>query len=371
MAVTNNNLYTIGFNDSYLYFTPGCGFICVITQPGSGTIATFGRNANGTLTQAANTTACISNNGFSGGSGQFTGPASVRCSNGSDALDQARSVALSPDGRFVYVGTFNAIITYARNTTTGALTQRGCLRRTGTGIPGCTDATAIGDIPRMAVTPAGTGLIANTNTFDGFAFLTRDPSTGALTQKAGTKRCITKDGSGGACETLPALGGYGNVTVSQDSMFVYLTTNNPGAVVTMHRDFAPTCDTKTVPVPFQTSILVPLTCRDRNGDALALAIASQPLNGSLGGGGTIDKSTNTVRYSPPLGFTGPDTFTYRATGKGVASAPATITLAVAPAPPGCGGGGGVVLPAGVDGRRWVLRRSGVQRLQSRDPPGSA
>jgi 6-phosphogluconolactonase (cycloisomerase 2 family) len=346
MAVTNTHVYTVGHNDSYIAsITPGCGFFCVNTQAQSGTVAVFGRNPNGTLTQAASPAGCISNNGFSGGGGVFSGAAPVRCSDGSDALDQARSVVLSPDGRSVYVGTQNAIITYARNTASGALTQQGCLRRTGTGIAGCIDATAIGDVHRMAVTPDGTGLIANSNTFNGFAFLTRSASTGALTQKAGTKRCITRDGSGGACETLPALGGYGSVTVSQDSTFVHLATNDPGAVVTMHRDFAPTCDTKTVPVPYQTSVVVPLTCADHNGDPLTLAITSQPLNGSLGGGGTIDTSNNTVRYSPPLGFTGTDTFTFTAAGRGVTSAPATITLDVAPPPPDTGG---IVLPAGVD-----------------------
>jgi hypothetical protein len=74
-------------------------------------------------------------------------------------------------------------------------------------------------------------------------------------------------------------------------------------------------------------------------------VASQPFNGSLGGGGAIDPSNNTVRYNPPLGFSGSDSFTYRAAGHGVASAPATVTLNVAgpvvvapatnpPAPPG-------------------------------------
>jgi hypothetical protein len=205
-------------------------------------------------------------------------------------------------------------------------------------MPGCTDATAIGDVYRMAVTPDGGDLIANSNTFQGFAFLTRDPGTGALSQKAGTKRCLTMDGSGGSCEALPALGSFGNAIVSPDSMFVYLTGYSPGAVVTMHRDFAPTCDSKTISVPYQTSVAIPLTCTDRNGDPLSLAIAGQPLNGTLGGGGTIDPSANTVRYIPPLGFSGGDSFQYTATGQGVRSESAQVTLAVQPMPP-------VVLPA--------------------------
>jgi hypothetical protein len=338
MAVTNTNLYSVGHNDSYIYFTAGCGFICVVSQPSSGTVAVFGRNADGTLTQAGGIAGCISNNGFSGGTGIFTGPAAVRCTDGNDGLDQASSVTTSPDGRSVYVGTHDAIITYERNGTTGALTEKGCLRRAGTGITGCTDATAIGQVYRMAVTPDGGDLIANSNTFNGFAFLTRNPSTGLLSQKAGTKRCLTADGSGGTCEVLPALGGFGNAIVSSDSTFVYLTANSPGALVALHRDFAPTCDGKTISVPYQTSVAVPLTCTDRNGDSLSLTVTGQPINGTLGGGGTIDTNGNTVRYIPPLGFSGADSFRYAATGQGVQSAPAQVTLDVQPPPP-------VVVPA--------------------------
>jgi hypothetical protein len=334
MAVTDTNLYSVGHNDSYIYLTGGCAPapFCVVTQPSSGTVATFGRNANGTLTQATTTAACISNNGFSGGTGVLTGPAQVRCSDGNDGLDSAHSVVASPDGRSVYVGTAFAVVAYSRNLATGALTEQGCVRQPGTGIAGCTDAAGLGDVYRMAVTPDGGDLIADSNAFAGFAVLKRDLGTGVLSQRAGTKRCITATGSGGACDTLDALGGYGNVVVSSDSRFVYLAANAPGTIATLHRDFAPSCDDKTISVPYQTSVLVPLTCSDRNGDPLSLAIASQPFNGSLGGGGAIDPGTNTVRYNPPLGFSGGDSFTYTATGQGVISARATVTLNVA-APP--------------------------------------
>jgi hypothetical protein len=334
MAVMDTNLYTVGYNDSYPASFIFCGpFPCVLSQVATGSVAVFARNANGTLTQAGDPNGCISNTGASGGGGVLTGLAPVRCKTGSDALDQARSVKTSPDGRFVYVGTQNAILTYSRDMSSGGLTQRGCLQKAGSGITGCTDATAIGDVYRMAVTPDGGDLIAGSSAFNGFAFLARDPSTGVLSQRAGTKRCITIDGSGGVCDVLPALGGFGTPIVSPDSMFVYLASSIPGSVVTMHRDFAPTCDAKTISVPYQTSVAIPLTCTDRNGDPLSLAIAGQPLNGTLGGGGTIDPSANTVRYSPPLGFSGGDAFQYTATGQGVRSEPAQVTLDVQPPPP--------------------------------------
>jgi hypothetical protein len=159
-------------------------------------------------------------------------------------------------------------------------------------------------------------------------FLLRDPSTGKLTQRAGVGGCFSSSGSGGACQTVPSLSSYGGVAVSSNGLNVYTGSSGSGLVADFQRDFAPSCQDSTVSVPYQTSILVPLTCSDPNGDPLTLAVATQPFNGSLGGGGAIDTSNNTVRYNPPLGFTGGDSFTYRSTGHNVTSAPATVTLNV-------------------------------------------
>jgi hypothetical protein len=171
-------------------------------------------------------------------------------------------------------------------------------------------------------------------------FLKRNTSTGALSERTGTKRCLTYNGSSGACDTLAPLGGLGDVAVSGDSMFLYLVNQSNGVLATMHRDAAPVCQSKTIGVAYQTSIAIPLSCGDVNGDTLTLAISHQPTAGTLGGGGTIDPATKSVRYSPPLGFSGTDSFQYVATGQGVQSDPATITLSVGAAPPPPPGGGG-------------------------------
>ena len=343
IAATNTNVYVTGRNDGYYLWYDACyPYGCwspYYYVPPSGSIATFGRNADGTLTQAADPNGCISNNTASGGNSNFPGTnAPSRCRDGNDALETARGVTISPDGKSVYVGAQYGIVSYSRGAG-GALTETGCRQQPGAGRAGCTDTAGLGDVYRLAVSPSGSDLIASSSAFGGFTFLRRNTGTGVLTERSGTKHCITASGSGGTCDTLSSLGGLGDAAVSADSRYLYLVNQANGVLATMHTDAAPTCASQTIAVPYQTSVAVPLNCNDVNGDPLTLQIKSQPTAGTLGGGGTIDPATKSVRYSPPLGFSGTDSFTYAATGQGVQSTPATIMLSIGTPPPGSGGGG--------------------------------
>jgi len=228
IAATNSNVYVTGRNDAYYTYSYFCawyycpGWYITAYYPASGSVAIFGRNSDGTLTQAAEPNGCISNNGQSGGNSTFPGSAApVRCIDGNDALDQARGVTLSPDGKSVYVGTAYGIIAYSRGAG-GALTQVGCSGRPGTSYVGCTSTTAVGDVYRMRVTPSGNELVASSSAYNGYVFLKRDAVSGALSERSGLKRCVTRDGNGGTCDTLAPLGGLGDVAISSDSTFLYL-----------------------------------------------------------------------------------------------------------------------------------------------------
>jgi len=370
MAVTNTALYATGHNSSYPYFAGACP-PCVTYTASSGTVAIFGRNADGSLTQAAQPNGCISSNGTSGGI-TFSGPPPVRCVDGSDALNEAHGVTASPDGRSIYVGTADGLVSY--NLEGGGLVETGCLMHEAGG--GCDEATALGGIYRLAVTPAGDELIAASSGWDALDFLQRDLASGQLSQRPGTRGCISSTGTGGKCQTLPALGGKGGVVVSPDSLFVYATGVKNGLLATLHRDAAPSCDSKTVAVPYETSIAVPLTCTDPNGDPLMLAITRQPTAGTLAG--AIDTAAGTIRYNPPLAFIGADSFQYVATGQGVQSPPATVTLDVRPpvvasaAPPTAAPkppvpplqpiGAGVKPRWSVHGSRFVLKSLRLSKL---------
>ena len=62
----------------------------------------------------------------------------------------------------------------------------------------------------VAVSPDGANVyVASIASFsgvsDGVLVFDRNPSTGALTQKAGTSGCVTEDGTAGACADGTAL----------------------------------------------------------------------------------------------------------------------------------------------------------------------
>lgn len=329
IAVTDASVYVTGHDDPYYYYTSGCGFVCVNFVPASGTIAIFGRHADGSLTQAPAPNGCIGDTGADGGV-SFGGQPPHNCVDGSDGLYQARSVTASPDGKSVYVGADNAIVAYSRGGS-GSLTEVGCLQKEGVSYPGCVTATGIEAVYRIAVTPDGEELISDiNNSYGGLVFMGRDQSSGAIKQLEGTRGCISSYDFGGKCQTLSAFGGAGGIALSPDSHFIYATGAGKALLATFHRDRSPTCDARTVSVPYQTSIAVPLTCTDPDGDPLTMSIVHQPTAGSLGGGGTIDTSDDTVRYNPPLGYTGPDSFEYAATARGVESPPVRVQLTVQP-----------------------------------------
>jgi 6-phosphogluconolactonase (cycloisomerase 2 family) len=332
IAVTDSSVYATGQDDSYSYFTAGCGAFCVINVPSSGTVAVFGRHSDGSLTQGPAPNGCIGDSGADGGS-FYSGPAPHNCIDGSNGLYEARSVTASPDGKSVYVGADNAIVAYSRSAS-GGLTEIGCVQKEGVSYPGCMTATGIEAVYRIAVTPDGEELVSDINNAKGgLVFMKRDPGTGAIEQLEGTRGCISKNSFEGKCQTLAAFGWAGGIAISPDSHFLYATGSGSGLLATFHRDRAPSCEGRTVSVPYQTSVAVPLACADPDGDPLTMSIVHQPTAGSLGGGGTIDTSNDTVRYNPPLGYTGPDGFEYAATARGVQSSPVRVQLTVQPQPP--------------------------------------
>jgi hypothetical protein len=95
---------------------------------------------------------------------------------------------------------------------------------------------------------------------------------------------------------------------------------------------APECEDVAVSTTPGTAVTVPLTCTDENGNTLTLSIASGPASGTLG---SINQSAGTVSYTPNAGFTGTDSFDFRASDGAASSDDATATITVA-----AGGGPG-------------------------------
>ncbi len=197
----------------------------------SNAVVVLARNAtSGALTQLAGTAGCVSQGGTGGA-----------CADGR-ALTSARSVAVSPDGRFVYVGSrdgsTNSIAVFARNTSTGALLQlgatAGCLSEAASA-DGCAVAPHLGAAD-LAIAPNGGALYAAAGADDTVATLTRNVSTGALTVPAGVAACISETGTGGDCRDGRALDAPVGLAVSPDSRTVYAASRNSDALAVLPTD---------------------------------------------------------------------------------------------------------------------------------------
>jgi F5/8 type C domain/Bacterial Ig domain len=93
----------------------------------------------------------------------------------------------------------------------------------------------------------------------------------------------------------------------------------------------PTADNKTIQTNAGTPVTITLTGTDPiPGDVLKFSVVTLPQHGTV----TTGTTSNSVTYTPNTGFSGTDSFTYKATdGQGVDSNIATVTITVNAPPP--------------------------------------
>ncbi len=181
----------------------------------------------GDLTQPAGTAGCISETG--------AGP----CADG-HGLNSANGVAVSPDGKSVYVASgnpANAVARLVRNPTTGAISQpagaTGCISNTGAGT--CADGHGLYGPTDVAVSPDGKSVYVASSLGDAVVRLVRNTTTGAITQPAGAAGCISNTGAG-PCADGHGVDGANAVTVSPDGKSVYVASNDSDAVARFWRN---------------------------------------------------------------------------------------------------------------------------------------
>lgn len=172
--------------------------------------------------------------------------ASGPCAAHDGLLSGADALAISPDGRFVYVGAANtsSVSAFARG-------RHGVLvplaRRVGgyspciAGVPlaGIQPSRCgahfhgLNGIAALAISPDGRFLYAVSYGLepgqDSVVTLQRDPRSGDLRSLPGTRGCIQSlPGSG--CRALAGLEGASAIAISQDGRFVYVASELSGAV---------------------------------------------------------------------------------------------------------------------------------------------
>jgi len=185
-------------------------------------ISVFARDPRtGALAQFPGTDGCITLTGTAGA-----------CATGTETffVGGVGSIAVSADGRSVYAVSVGAVDVFARDPATGALGQLakplGCVG--GSSSAGsCTKGRGLLDAKVVAVSPDGRNVYvaggsgdSNTPTGD-LAVFERDPATGALTQATDASGCLSETDSTCA-RASPDVEDPTAVVVSPDGRFVYL-----------------------------------------------------------------------------------------------------------------------------------------------------
>ncbi len=194
-----------------------------VTSYSEGSVNHFERNTeSGALTYKD----CVSSRSSGCGSG-----------DGVPGLSGAWGVAVSPDGKSVYVAAYEreAIVSFTRNETTGSLTNEGCLavhevgcgagNGAAPGVVGATDVTVSPDGHNVYVAGGVPGTSGSLSTFD-------RSGTGTLTYKGCASGAVT-----GCAENADAgLLGATGVAVSPDGKSVYVAAESSNAVARFDRD---------------------------------------------------------------------------------------------------------------------------------------
>jgi DNA-binding beta-propeller fold protein YncE len=220
----------------------GCASAVGLNSPNSVAVSPDGLNVYAT-SRASNTVSVFRRNRSSGaltqlpaGAGCISGLPVPNCANGR-ALVAPDVVIVSPDGKSVYVGSFfgNAVASFERSRSSGALTQpdgsAGCIAEA---TSGCGTGFALAAPEGMAISSDGTRVYVASALSNAVAVLSRDPSTGILTQATDGSGCIANAPLTG-CAPGVQLDGANAVAVSPMRGDVYVTSLFSNSVTSFSR----------------------------------------------------------------------------------------------------------------------------------------
>lgn len=188
----------------------------------------------GTLTQLAGSSGCLVDRSARG-----SGCGVVRALKGPGPFMGSRAIAVSPDGRNVYVASSksDAIAVFRRNARSGVLTQprdaAGCIAVKGAGH--CAEAIGLDGPNSLAVSPDGRNVYASARASNSISVFQRDQKTGALTQLPASAGCVAGVPIP-VCAVGRALVGPDVVVVSPKGENVYVGSFFGNAVAVFDRD---------------------------------------------------------------------------------------------------------------------------------------
>ncbi len=195
---------------------------------GGSALGHLDRMPDGTLSQRSGATVCFSDQTFGNAS----------CASGA-GLDNPAGVAVSPDGRNIYVasgrsGGGSAVAVFDR-AGDGTLTQKaglaGCIADIGSA--SCVDGVGLSDAHTVTVSPDGANVYVAGSLLGAIAVFDR-AADGTLTQKPGLAGCVSDTGSG-PCADGRGLGYIESLAISADGRSVYTTARMSEAVAVLDR----------------------------------------------------------------------------------------------------------------------------------------
>ncbi len=191
----------------------------------SNAVVTLARNpATGALAQAGDGSGCIVESALAG------------CTLGRE-LSGANAVAVSPDGDGVYVTSLfsNSVTSFNRNGSTGALAQRegtgGCLIYLRSA--GCSFGRALVAPEGLALSPDGRNVYVAAFRTGAIAVLNRGKA-GSVAQKPGAAGCVAARSPD--CTRARALRGVSSIALSPDGRYLYSTSFGSDAVDVFRRN---------------------------------------------------------------------------------------------------------------------------------------
>src|SRR2546423_2899315 len=191
-----------------------------VASSGADAVVAFSRSGSGALKSIG----CVSNNGTNGVDGTKRS-----CADG-DALRGAGGLAVSPDGKNVYAAAWGSsgIAVFSRDGLTGKLTQIGCVR----GVNTCVGARGLSGAAAVVVSPDGRNVYLASYDADALVSFARDPATGLLKGLG----CVSDDGTDRQCASGNALRGADALAMSSDGRWLYVAAAGSDAVLSFERD---------------------------------------------------------------------------------------------------------------------------------------
>ena len=187
-------------------------YTTIFGAPATNGVRLFDVGSDGTITHRAGAAGCYTPAGAGG------------CTAIGGAGNEVYDIAISPDGKNLYVPTGNALMVLNRDATTGTLSPNGCWGSAAT----CTTMPGNNYTLGAAISPDGTSVYVRSS--NQLTVFQRDVTTGTLQLEPDGEDCFTETATA-SCTVAVGLANYSfGGSVSGDGKHLYLTNQTPGGV---------------------------------------------------------------------------------------------------------------------------------------------